>query len=522
MKLIKYLLMLIIVLVYCLTASAQTNPTWATTYVANLPISISQNDMTTDGNGNVYIVGYTTDTAYKVTTVTLKYDTHGQFQWIQYYDSISYYTQIAVDNIGNVFISGHSTNDGLLTIKYNTQGVLQWAKPFASSSLSVWSYDIIADSFGDIYMTGLSNGNRITTLKYNTLGVLQWAAVDSVVGGSAKSFVTVDNNKNVYVACRKDTVGYACTSNTIKYNSLGIKQWERVYTSNFNPGLSGPVDIKYTKGFVYLLACSTNNNNGDGDYVVVKYDTLGNRLWTLPYSFTTYYDVPNSMAIDKTGNVYVTGTIWPTGGTVDSIATIKISNAGVVVWKKLYSLGYSNNDEPCGIAIDSIGYIIVAGKSSDSFSHENYVAIKYDSLGNEIWVGRYHNTTYSSDVANSLSLDKFGDIYLSGTTYDNNSSGILTIKYSNVVGIQELINNSNNIVNIYPNPFEASLTIKANKFLKNADLVIYDEFGKEVMKIININYQTLCIQRENLASGIYFFRLNENNQIIAKGKIIAQ
>jgi hypothetical protein len=522
MKQIKFSIVITILFIYCGKLSSQIIPEWTANYASNYPVSINQNDMVTDKNGNVYITGYTRDTSYNYNVVTLKYDASGQFQWIQYYDSISYYTKITIDDIGNVYISGHYSN-ALITIKYSSQGVLQWVKSYLSTSSYTWAWDIIADDLGSVYMIGNSNGNRITTIKYNTSGILQWAVLDSVANGLSNSYITLDNNKNVYVTGRGDTLGYASACKTIKYNSAGVHQWSRIYTSNFNPGLSGPRDLKYdSNGFVYLLANTTNNNNGDGDYVVVKYDTLGNHLWTLPYSFTTYYDVPNSMVIDRTGNVYVTGNIWPTGGTLDSIVTIKISKSGILKWKKMYSLGYNNNDEASGIAIDSTGYIYVAGKSSDSFSRENFVTIKYDSLGNEIWVGRYKNTLYGSDIANTISIDKFGNIYISGTTYDTNSSGILTIKYSNAVGINELSNISDNIISIYPNPFETSLTLNANKYLKEAELFIYDELGKEVVQIKNINSQTISIQRNNLTSGIYFYRLIENNQVIAKGKIIAK
>jgi len=525
MKQIKFSLVIIVLFIYCGKLSSQIIPEWTANYSSNYPVSINQNDMVTDKNGNVYITGYTTDTTYNYNIVTLKYNEWGQFQWIQYYDSISYFTKIAVDDLGNCYVSGHTVNGSaaLLTIKYNSLGVLQWTKSYLSSGPSTWAYDIIADDLSNVYVTGLANGNRLTTIKYNALGTLQWAVSDSVVNGSSNSYITLDNKNNVYITGRADTVGYASTCKTIKYNSAGIKQWSRIYTSNFNPGLSGPRDLKYDQnGFVYLLATSTNNNDGDGDIIVVKYDTLGNQQWVLPTSFTSYYDVPTSMTIDKSGNVYVTGSIWPTGGTVDSLVTFKISKSGVFKWAKKYSSGYSNNDVAAGIGIDSLGYIYVAGISSDNVNAENFVTIKYDSLGNQIWIGRYKNTLYSYDYANSISIDKFGNIYVSGTTNETNSSGILTIKYSNAVGIEELTSNSDATINIYPNPFETYFILKSNKDLNDAELTIYDAFGKEVLKINDISNENIFVQRNNLADGIYFFRLIEKNKVVAQGKVIAK
>ena len=519
MKQLKVLLTAVVWLTYSNKLSAQIIPVWATAYACNYPVFINQNDMATDKNGNVYITGYTNDTSFNnVNAITLKYNSSGQFQWAQYYDSIGYYTKIAIDDFGNSYISGLSSK-GLLIIKYNTQGVLQWNKFYSNGN---WALDIITDNLSNVYMVGLSNGNRHTTLKYNASGTLLWAAVDSILNGTGYSNIALDNAKNVYVTVRGDTTGYASTSNIIKYNSAGIKKWESIYKSNFSLGLSAPTDIKYhPSGFIYLLSNSTNNNNGDGDYVVVKYDTLGNQLWSLPYSFTSYYDVPKSMGVDKAGNVYVTGNIYPTGGTLDSIATIKISKSGVFKWKRTYSFGFSNLDEASGIAVDSLGFIYVTGQSGGQAYKQNCVTLKYDSLGNQVWVGRYQNTLYSHDIANSISLDKFANVYVSGTTGDGNSSGILTIKYSNAVGIQELTNNSNGIINVYPNPFDNFFIIKSNKNLSDAVLTLYDAFGKEVLKTHNINNENIIVQRNNLADGIYFFTLLENNQIIDKGKVIA-
>jgi hypothetical protein len=508
MKQIKFSLTIIVLFIYGGKLSAQIIPEWTANYASNYPISINQNDMVTDKNGNVYITGFTTDTLYNCNVVTLKYDAWGQFQWIQYYDSIRYYTKITVDDIGNAYVSGHS-NNGLITLKYSSQGVLQWVKSYLSISSYAWAWEIIADDLGSIYLIGNSNGNRFTTLKYNTLGVLQWAVLDSVANGLSNSYITLDKNKNVYIAVRGDTVGYASASKIIKYNSAGIHQWSRIYKSNFNPGLSSPRDLKYDpNGFVYLLAGSTNNNNGDGDYVVVKYDTLGNHLWTLPYSFTNYYDFPNSMVVDTTGNVYVTGNIWPTGGTLDSIVTIKISKHGVLKWKRFYSLGYNNRDEASGIAIDSTGYIYVVGKSSDSISRENFITLKYDSLGNEIWVGRYKNTLYGSDMANSISLDHAGNIYISGTTYDMNSSGILTIKYSNAVGIEELASHSDATLNIYPNPTTSILNMidNQNQF-QNATIEIKNYLGQ----VVFTTPFTSQINLQNLTAGMYFLTAQDNS-----------
>lgn len=158
MRQIKVLVTIITSLTYFNNLSAQIIPEWTANYASNYPVSINESDMVTDKNGNVYITGYTTDTTYKYNVVTLKYNSSGQFQWIQYYDSINYYSKIAIDDVGNCYVSGQTVNGGaaFLTIKYNSLGVLQWAKSYLSSGPSAWAYDIIADDLSNVYVTGLA------------------------------------------------------------------------------------------------------------------------------------------------------------------------------------------------------------------------------------------------------------------------------------------------------------------------------------------------------------------------------
>jgi hypothetical protein len=86
--------------------------------------------------------------------------------------------------------------------------------------------------------------------------------------------------------------------------------------------------------------------------------------------------------------------------------------------------------------------------------------------------------------------------------------------------INELSNNSE--IRIFPNPFESILNIHLVKSLTNGELILYDEFGKEVLRKENIKGNEIPVQRNNLASGIYFFRLLENGEPVFNGKVVAR
>ena len=76
--------------------------------------------------------------------------------------------------------------------------------------------------------------------------------------------------------------------------------------------------------------------------------------------------------------------------------------------------------------------------------------------------------------------------------------------------------------NIYPNPFHQSSNIDfENPKNETCTLTIYDSQGKLVRTINNINSDKVEIERKDLVSGLYFFQLRSDMQIIATGKLVA-
>ena len=56
--------------------------------------------------------------------------------------------------------------------------------------------------------------------------------------------------------------------------------------------------------------------------------------------------------------------------------------------------------------------------------------------------------------------------------------------------------------------------------LNNATLTVYNSFGQAVAQIKNISEQAITLHRDNLASGLYFIRLTEENKTISVDKLV--
>ena len=75
-------------------------------------------------------------------------------------------------------------------------------------------------------------------------------------------------------------------------------------------------------------------------------------------------------------------------------------------------------------------------------------------------------------------------------------------------------------LNVFPNPFASTLEIRLEQSLQNGSATFYNAVGAQVKFIGNLQGRTLSLQHINLAAGVYFLELKDNNQIIATKKIV--
>lgn len=107
------------------------------------------------------------------------------------------------------------------------------------------------------------------------------------------------------------------------------------------------------------------------------------------------------------------------------------------------------------------------------------------------------------------------------TTNAINSAADIVLGNCNVVSINEIKENTSVI--IYPNPFTNSTTITLDNMdnFNKVELRLYTILGEEIMST-NITSTSTTINTSNLSSGVYFYKVIGDNQIIKSGKLISQ
>ena len=188
--------------------------------------------------------------------------------------------------------------------------------------------------------------------------------------------LTIDNSGNVYVTGYSFVSGPRHDYTTIKYDSNGDTVWVRRYNgpgNNTDLALAIAVDIS---GNAYVTGESIGSGPGE-DYATVKYNSLGEKQWDARYNGPgNYWDRARAITVDDSGYVYVTGDSYGFGF---DYATFKYKSNGDTVWLRRYHGG--NGEDFCrDIAVDDSGNVFVTGYCDGPGTYTDYVTIKYNSL----------------------------------------------------------------------------------------------------------------------------------------------
>jgi hypothetical protein len=147
----------------------------------------------------------------------------------------------------------------------------------------------------------------------------------------------------------------------------------------------------------YSVSCIDNSNNlivasnivvpgQQANLSLTKYDAQGNQIWQQTYNGTSNAkDYATAVTTDATGNIYVTGATFATSSDYNYV-TIKYDALGNQIWLATYNNGVANNiDVPTAIAVDNAGNTFITGASIGATTLTDYKTIMYDPSGTQQW-----------------------------------------------------------------------------------------------------------------------------------------
>lgn len=256
---------------------------------------------------------------------------------------------------------------------------------------------------------------------------------------------------------------------TVKYDSAGNRIWRAVYDGNAGRDDQACALALDAAGNVYVTGSSQLSSGAGGwDYVTVKYDASGNQLWANRYNGSANKDdLASAIAVDTNGNVVVTGKSKNASDKFQ-YATVKYNNAGNQLWLRTYVGSAASEDNATAVAVDATGNVYVTGKSKGTLTAFDYATIKYAPAGTQLWASRYSGDLLKDDNASKVVVDVAGNVYVTG-----DSEGLLgsvdyaTVKY-NSNGVQLWVATYNGPANKDDQPSNLALDSAGNVFVTGA------------------------------------------------------
>ena len=392
-----------------------------------------------DGAGNVYVTGRSMGLSgpewCREDYLTIKYNSDGVEQWVSRYDGPgngSDYAKAIALRSDTVYVTGQSSGSGTsgdyATIKYLPNGDTAWLRRYDGPANSGDQANAIAvDGAGNVYVTGQSDNDPdpyIYNIDYATVKYTPAGDTTVVAGGWVQRYngpgneddyanaIAVDGAGNVYVTGNSgDGSGrYTQDYATIKYNSTGDTAvanggWVRRYNGPENDNdAAWAIALRSDTVYVTGNSYSPISNTSD-DYATIKYLPNGDTAWVRTYNGPVGWgwEYPSAIAVDGTGNVYVTGRCFGSGYS-DDYATVKYNSAGVQQWDARYNGPTNGEDQATAIAVDGAGNVYVTGHSATSEEYPynfDYTTIKYST--NLHWI-------ITATAGDHGSIDPLGEV----------------------------------------------------------------------------------------------------------------
>jgi hypothetical protein len=221
----------------------------------------------------------------------------------------------------------------------------------------------------------------------------------------------------------------------VKYDNTGGTAWLSRFPHEYPMHFSEITAMVVSRSRVYL--CGKSTGGYGRSFFLARLDPQGVVDWTQDFGIGES-EGAGALVVPDEGTTYVTGgrilTRFPNVG----YATYKVDATGNVAWEANYDfLGLAGYDRAAALAVDRNGNIYVTGQSQNTNGDLDWATIKYTPDGKEQWVRREDGPAHSMDKATAIAVDGSGNVYVAGSqTKTDNLVELVLIKYSELENIR--------------------------------------------------------------------------------------
>jgi uncharacterized delta-60 repeat protein len=155
--------------------------------------------------------------------------------------------------------------------------------------------------------------------------------------------------------------------------------------------------------------------------------TGGNAIWQVTDTVSGLQE-SRGMAVDSTGAVVLAGRSDQSGS--NDFHVVKFAADGSsVMWRYTYDRA-GGDDAAESVVVDSQGDVIVTGYVWNGQNYDIYTVKLKGADGTVIWSDVYNGTINGHDYGTALTVDSIDNVYVAGYTHGSAGDDIVVIKYS--------------------------------------------------------------------------------------------
>jgi uncharacterized delta-60 repeat protein len=439
----KKALLVLAVLSYSIYSHSQINVQWETRFDNNSS-NDSPVDLELDGSGNVIVTGSSFNGVdYDIEVI--KYDNDGSQLWRRTIAGAAIGVEspsaITVDNNDDVIVTGYLYQGGsdwdISTVKLNgSDGTILWQETFAGSNDFDLSQDVTVDASNNVYVSGGRYYSSVDVdfiiIKYDPAGNELWTTTFDGPNSlrDVAKVVEVAPNGDLYIAGESEDVNDGLDFYTMKLNPAnGNTIWERRY--DLNGSDDSPIAMAFDQNNdVIVTGAGYADINPEDNILTLKYNSAGTFQWSQDYNGSDdNIDFANAIEIDNFNNIYITGQAKNAGKGEDFVV-LRYRPDGTEHWSYTYGGEGAGFDIGKSLFINDDYELYATGYSYNAASNQDYVTVRLDTAGNEVWQTRFNGPNNNADQALEMAIDAGGNIYVTGSSKGSGTlNDFSTIKY---------------------------------------------------------------------------------------------